>query len=83
MHMRAHTHTHVYVCIFMCVCVCVCVGVQYKDVKVGSGETPEKGDRVVYDWEGFTIGNTNINIITNINNDNYDNNHTKRGSRRR
>ena len=67
----------------MFIFMCVRVGVQYKDVKVGSGETPDKGDRVVYDWEGFTIGNKNINIITNINNDNYDNNHTKRGSRRR
>jgi len=25
-------------------------GVQYKDVKVGTGPTPKKGDRVVYDW---------------------------------
>jgi FKBP-type peptidyl-prolyl cis-trans isomerase len=52
---NTHTHTHTYKRIntfFMR----VCAGVQYKDVKVGSGETPEKGDRVVYDWEGFTIG---------------------------
>ena len=31
-------------------------GLQYKDVKVGTGPTPEAGDRVVYDWEGYTIG---------------------------
>jgi FKBP-type peptidyl-prolyl cis-trans isomerase len=35
-------------------------GVQYKDVKVGSGETPQKGDRVVYDWEGYTIGDSPV-----------------------
>ena len=31
-------------------------GLQYKDVKVGNGESPEDGDRVVFDWEGYTIG---------------------------
>jgi FKBP-type peptidyl-prolyl cis-trans isomerase len=25
-------------------------GLQYKDVKVGTGPTPQDGDRVVYDW---------------------------------
>ncbi len=32
-------------------------GWQYKDVKVGSGNTAlETGDRAVYDWSGYTIG---------------------------
>lgn len=31
-------------------------GVQYKDVKVGAGEMPKDGERVVIDWEGYTIG---------------------------
>ncbi|KAG5191735.1 hypothetical protein JKP88DRAFT_230862 [Tribonema minus] len=31
-------------------------GLQYKDIKVGSGEKPSTGDRVVIDWEGYTIG---------------------------
>jgi len=32
-------------------------GWQYKDVKVGSGNVNiEVGDRVVYDWSGYTIG---------------------------
>lgn len=31
-------------------------GWQYKDVKVGSGDSPQLGDRVVYDWSGYTIG---------------------------
>ena len=25
-------------------------GLQYKDVKTGSGESPQEGDRVVFDW---------------------------------
>lgn len=30
---------------------------QYKDVKIGSGDVViEPGDRVVYDWSGYTIG---------------------------
>ena len=30
---------------------------QYKDVTIGkSSETVEKGDRVVFDWSGYTIG---------------------------
>lgn len=31
-------------------------GLQYKDVRVGTGKTPKDGDRVVVDWEGYTIG---------------------------
>jgi len=31
-------------------------GVQYKDVKAGAGEMPKDGERVVIDWEGYTIG---------------------------
>mmetsp|Transcript_38175 Transcript_38175/g.95535 ORF Transcript_38175/g.95535 Transcript_38175/m.95535 type:complete len:287 (-) Transcript_38175:181-1041(-) len=31
-------------------------GLQYKDAKQGSGNTPNDGDRVVIDWEGYTIG---------------------------
>jgi len=31
-------------------------GWQYKDVKVGSGDLPREGDRVVFDWSGYTIG---------------------------
>ncbi|KAJ1432674.1 hypothetical protein B484DRAFT_447684 [Ochromonadaceae sp. CCMP2298] len=31
-------------------------GLQYKAVTEGTGLTPKKGDRVVVDWEGYTIG---------------------------
>ena len=31
-------------------------GLQVKDAKVGTGAAAEKGDRVVYEWEGYTIG---------------------------
>jgi FKBP-type peptidyl-prolyl cis-trans isomerase len=31
-------------------------GLQYKAVQEGSGLTPVRGDRVVIDWEGYTIG---------------------------
>ena len=31
-------------------------GLQYKVVKEGTGRTPKKGDKVVVDWEGYTIG---------------------------
>jgi len=31
-------------------------GLQYKIVKEGDGKTAAKGDRVVIDWEGYTIG---------------------------
>ncbi|CAM9490336.1 unnamed protein product [Discosporangium mesarthrocarpum] len=31
-------------------------GLQYKDAKVGSGVAAAMGDRVVMDWEGYTIG---------------------------
>lgn len=31
-------------------------GLQYKSVKEGSGISPDTGDRVVLDWEGYTIG---------------------------
>eukprot|EP00533_Pseudo-nitzschia_delicatissima_P004503 CAMPEP_0116103146 /NCGR_PEP_ID=MMETSP0327-20121206/13728_1 /TAXON_ID=44447 /ORGANISM="Pseudo-nitzschia delicatissima, Strain B596" /LENGTH=235 /DNA_ID=CAMNT_0003595235 /DNA_START=82 /DNA_END=786 /DNA_ORIENTATION=+ len=31
-------------------------GWSYRDVNVGSGESPSKGDRAVYEWSGYTIG---------------------------
>lgn len=31
-------------------------GWSYKDVKVGNGDSPKTGDRVVYEWSGYTIG---------------------------
>lgn len=31
-------------------------GLQYKDVREGKGNSPTVGDRVVVDWEGYTIG---------------------------
>ncbi|KAI3501911.1 hypothetical protein L1887_29939 [Cichorium endivia] len=31
-------------------------GLQYKDLRPGSGATPKMGDTVVVDWDGYTIG---------------------------
>lgn len=31
-------------------------GLQFKVVKEGTGKSPQKGDRVAVDWEGYTIG---------------------------
>ena len=31
-------------------------GLQFKIVKEGDGKTAAKGDRVIVDWEGYTIG---------------------------
>ncbi|GFR43809.1 hypothetical protein Agub_g4934 [Astrephomene gubernaculifera] len=31
-------------------------GLQYQDLKLGSGESPVAGDTVVVDWDGYTIG---------------------------
>ncbi|XP_052186186.1 peptidyl-prolyl cis-trans isomerase FKBP19, chloroplastic isoform X2 [Diospyros lotus] len=31
-------------------------GLQYKDLRGGSGPTPKSGDTVVVDWDGYTIG---------------------------
>ncbi|CAM9527039.1 unnamed protein product, partial [Hapterophycus canaliculatus] len=31
-------------------------GIQYKDAKIGAGRAASEGDRVVFDWEGYTIG---------------------------
>ncbi|CAL1355215.1 unnamed protein product [Linum trigynum] len=31
-------------------------GLQYKDLRVGSGSTPKIGETVVIDWDGYTIG---------------------------
>ena len=31
-------------------------GLQIKDVKEGTGAAAAAGDRVVYEWEGYTIG---------------------------
>eukprot|EP00898_Chlorokybus_atmophyticus_P006805 jgi/Chlat1/7125/Chrsp57S06798 len=31
-------------------------GLQYKDLRPGTGESPSEGDQVVVDWDGFTIG---------------------------
>ena len=31
-------------------------GYSVRDVQVGKGESPQMGDRVVFDWSGYTIG---------------------------
>ncbi|KAA8532280.1 hypothetical protein F0562_032313 [Nyssa sinensis] len=31
-------------------------GLQYKDLRAGSGPTPKMGETVVVDWDGYTIG---------------------------
>ncbi|KAJ8759361.1 hypothetical protein K2173_006881 [Erythroxylum novogranatense] len=31
-------------------------GLQYKDLRVGDGPTPKMGEKVVVDWDGYTIG---------------------------
>ncbi|VVB14371.1 unnamed protein product [Arabis nemorensis] len=31
-------------------------GLQYKDLRVGTGPKPKKGEKVVVDWDGYTIG---------------------------
>eukprot|EP00262_Sarcandra_glabra_P006934 TRINITY_DN19496_c0_g1_i1.p1 TRINITY_DN19496_c0_g1~~TRINITY_DN19496_c0_g1_i1.p1 ORF type:complete len:255 (+),score=35.32 TRINITY_DN19496_c0_g1_i1:12-776(+) len=31
-------------------------GLQYKDLRIGSGPTPKTGETVVVDWAGYTIG---------------------------
>ncbi|XP_020522973.1 peptidyl-prolyl cis-trans isomerase FKBP19, chloroplastic isoform X2 [Amborella trichopoda] len=31
-------------------------GLQYKDLRVGSGASPKMGETVVVDWDGYTIG---------------------------
>ncbi|KAG2239570.1 hypothetical protein Bca52824_091630 [Brassica carinata] len=31
-------------------------GLQYKDLRVGTGRIPKKGEKVVVDWDGYTIG---------------------------
>lgn len=31
-------------------------GLQYKDLRAGSGPSPKKGETVVVDWDGYTIG---------------------------
>lgn len=31
-------------------------GLQYKDLREGTGPSPQPGERVVVDWDGFTIG---------------------------
>ncbi|XP_077212304.1 FKBP-like peptidyl-prolyl cis-trans isomerase family protein [Tasmannia lanceolata] len=31
-------------------------GLQYKDLRPGSGPTPKMGETVVVDWDGFTVG---------------------------
>ncbi|KAJ6811650.1 peptidyl-prolyl cis-trans isomerase FKBP19, chloroplastic isoform X1 [Iris pallida] len=31
-------------------------GLQYKDLRVGNGPTPKRGETVVVDWDGYTIG---------------------------
>ncbi|XP_031272457.1 peptidyl-prolyl cis-trans isomerase FKBP19, chloroplastic-like [Pistacia vera] len=31
-------------------------GLQYKDLRLGSGPTPKMGETVVVDWDGYTIG---------------------------
>lgn len=31
-------------------------GLQFKDLREGTGETPQAGDTLVVDWDGYTIG---------------------------
>ncbi|PIA31403.1 hypothetical protein AQUCO_04900005v1 [Aquilegia coerulea] len=31
-------------------------GLQYKDLRVGSGPSPKMGETVVIDWDGYTVG---------------------------
>lgn len=31
-------------------------GWSYKDVKGGNGDSPKPGDRVVFEWSGYTVG---------------------------
>jgi len=31
-------------------------GLQYKDLRIGAGEIPKLGERVVVDWDGYTVG---------------------------
>ncbi len=31
-------------------------GLQYQDLREGSGREIQKGDRVTVDWDGYTIG---------------------------
>lgn len=31
-------------------------GWSYKDVKTGNGDSPKSGDRVVFEWSGYTVG---------------------------
>ncbi|CAA7031513.1 unnamed protein product [Microthlaspi erraticum] len=31
-------------------------GLQYKDLRIGTGPKPKKGEKVVVDWDGYTIG---------------------------
>lgn len=31
-------------------------GLQYKDLRLGTGSTPKEGETVVVDWDGYTIG---------------------------
>lgn len=31
-------------------------GLQYKDLREGSGKAPQPGDTLVVDWSGYTIG---------------------------
>ncbi|KAJ7547149.1 hypothetical protein O6H91_08G071800 [Diphasiastrum complanatum] len=31
-------------------------GLQYKDLRMGTGSTPKAGETVVVDWDGYTIG---------------------------
>ena len=31
-------------------------GLLYREVKPGSGERASEGDRIVFDWSGYTIG---------------------------
>jgi hypothetical protein len=31
-------------------------GWSFKDVKAGNGDSPKQGDRVVFEWSGYTVG---------------------------
>jgi hypothetical protein len=42
--------------LFTCLSICLSVCGFVCGWQEGSGESPAKGDRVVFDWEGYTLG---------------------------
>ena len=41
-------------------------GLQYQDLREGSGRIVEKGDRVTVDWDGYTIGGCSIGSVLRV-----------------